>query len=188
MKYEVLTSNCFYHIFNRGNNGENIFIENINYSYFLKLIKRHITPVADIYSYCLLKNHFHLLIRTNDIEDKLLSQAFSNFFNAYSKAINKKYNRSGSLFQDRFKRIKIKDENYLKELIIYINLNPVYHSFSSDIFSYKHSSLTSLLSNKKTLLKREEVLSFFEDKENFKFYITNKKIVFDEKMKELILE
>ena len=178
MKYEILEANNYYHIFNQGNNGENIFIEEINYSYFLRLLKKHILPIADVFSYCLLKNHFHLLVRIKDIQErKLISKAFSNFFNAYSKSINKKYNRSGSLFRDRFKR-----------LIVYINLNPVRHQFVSRIEEYKHSSYISLLSEKETLLKREEVILLFESRENLKYYLTQKKLELDEKMSALILE
>ena len=189
MKYEILEANNYYHIFNQGNNGENIFIEEINYSYFLKLLKKYILPIADVFSYCLLKNHFHLLVRIKDIQEgKLISKAFSNFFNAYSKSINKKYNRSGSLFRDRFKRIKVKEEDYFKRLIVYINLNPVHHQFVSIIEEYKHSSYISLLSEKETLLKREEVILLFESRENLKYHLTQKKLELDEKMSALILE
>ena len=91
----------------------------MNYFYFLQLLKKYILPVANVFSYCLLKNHFHLLVQIKEgKEEKVISKGFSNFFNSYSKSINKKYNRSGSLFRDRFKRIKIKDEEYLKTLIV----------------------------------------------------------------------
>jgi REP element-mobilizing transposase RayT len=189
MKYEVLESDNYYHVFNQGNNGEDIFIEDINYSYFLVLIKKYIHPVASILSHCLLKNHFHFLIQIKDIDDqKLITKSFSNFFNAYSKSINKKYNRTGSLFRDRFKRIKVENEEYLKKLIVYINLNPIYHQFETDLYQYKHSSLLALLSVKRTLLERDQVLLLFGDKENFVYHLANKKLEFDEKLMELILE
>ncbi len=183
MKYEPLEPNNYYHIFNRGNAGTNLFFEKENYDYFLALVEKHILPRADILSYCLLKNHFHLLVRTKNIEDeKLISQGFSNMFNAYAKSINKKYDRIGSLFQDRFKRIKITDENYLIQLIVYINLNPVYHHFVNNAKEYKYSSYNTIISNKQTLLDRDSVLELFENKDNFKYYINHKKMVFDENM------
>jgi len=189
MKYEPLIANNYYHIFNQGNNGEDIFIDEMNYSYFLNLLKKHIIPVANIFSYCLLKNHFHLLIRTKDItDDKIISKAFSNLFNAYAKAINKKYNRSGSLFRDRFKRIKVTDEKYLKQLIVYINLNPIYHNFCSNLNNYKHSSYLSLISKKETLLNRKDVICFFDNIDNFIYHLKSKKMNFDEKMNTLLLE
>ncbi|MBN1976347.1 MAG: hypothetical protein JW918_03000, partial [Anaerolineae bacterium] len=56
----------YYHIYNRGNNGENIFIEERNYSYFLGLYAKYIEPIADTFAYVLLRNHFHLLVRIKD--------------------------------------------------------------------------------------------------------------------------
>lgn len=58
-----------YHIYNRGNNGENLFIEERNYRYFLRRYGRHIHPVVETYAYCLLRNHFHLLIRVRTRDD-----------------------------------------------------------------------------------------------------------------------
>ena len=56
----------FYHIYNRGNNGENIFIAERNYGYFLNLYAKHIEPVAETFAYCLLRNHFHTCVRIRD--------------------------------------------------------------------------------------------------------------------------
>jgi REP element-mobilizing transposase RayT len=60
---EPLIPGCYYHIYNRGNNGENIFREERNYRYFLQLYVKYIVPIAVTYAYCLLANHFHLLVR-----------------------------------------------------------------------------------------------------------------------------
>jgi len=189
MKYEPLIANNYYHIFNQGNNKEDIFIEEMNYTYFLELLNKYIYPIATILSYCLLKNHFHLLVQIKNIpEENQASKAFSNFFNSYAKSINKKYNRTGSLFRDRFKRIKIAEEGYLKKLIVYINLNPIHHGFTSNLNEYKHSSFLALMSNKTTLLQRDEVIQLFDDKENFKYYLESKKLELDEKLKLLTLE
>ncbi|MFD2725362.1 transposase [Hyunsoonleella rubra] len=185
MKYEPLTSGNYYHIYNCGNNKEDIFIEEKNYPYFLNLIKKYIVPVADILSYCLLKNHFHLLIKTKDgIDAKTISRAFSDTFNAYAKSINKSYGRTGSLFRDRFARIRIDDESYLKSLIIYINSNAVQHGFVSNFREYEHSSFHALVSNKVTLVKREFVLSLFDGLENFETVMNAKMEI----LEELILE
>ncbi|HIP34210.1 MAG TPA: transposase [Crocinitomix sp.] len=108
MKHIPFESSKYYHIYNRGNNKENIFIETQNYIYFLKLMTKHLLPIASIYSYCLLSNHFHIVLRIKDenhLPEKMqigktkIHQPFSNMFNAYTKAINKKYKRQGSLFQ-----------------------------------------------------------------------------------------
>ncbi len=195
MNLELLESSYYYHFYNRGNNKENIFIEEDNYHYFLKLVKKYLLPIADIYSYCLLPNHFHLLLKIK--EDELLPeqirkgktaihQPFSNLFNSYTKAFNKKYTRTGSLFQKHPKRIQIKDEEYLRNLIIYINTNPSYHDIA-DFSEYKFSSYQALISTKSTLLKRDEVIELFDDIENLKYVHQNKKINL-ELIKDLILD
>ena len=65
-----LQPGVFYHIYNRGNNGEDLFREERNYLYFLKLYEKYITPIADTYAYCLLKNHFHFFVRIKS-EDEI---------------------------------------------------------------------------------------------------------------------
>ena len=122
------------------------------------------------------------------MDDKNISRAFSNLFNAYSKSINKKYNRSGSLFTDRFKRVKIEDEKYLKALILYINLNPVHHGFISNLDLYRHSSYKALISDKPTLLKRDEALEMFGGLDNFIHVIHHKKLQIDEQLESMIFE
>ena len=64
-----LTPGVVYHIYNRGNNGENIFIEERNYAYFMKLYDKYITLVAETYAYCLLRNHFHLMVSIKDLPE-----------------------------------------------------------------------------------------------------------------------
>ena len=126
-KTEYLQHGKFYHIYNRGINSENIFFETCNYEYFIKLYENHIDPIADTYAWCLMKNHFHFLVRIKDESELSLPRAphqcFSNLFNAYTKAINKRYNRHSSLFQRTFKRKLIDNEVYFKNLVIYIHNN-----------------------------------------------------------------
>lgn len=114
---EPLEFGNYYHIYNRNINSENIFKENRNHEYFLMLYNKHIGPIAETLAWCLLKNHFHLLVKIKTFEEILQSQkeyeikkiipphqSFSNLFNAYTKAINKGYNRHGALFERPFKR------------------------------------------------------------------------------------
>lgn len=181
MELEPLINNHYYHFYNRGNNKENIFLEEENYTYFLKLTKKHLLQVSDFYCYCLLPNHFHFVLSikgTENISPKYkdkIHQPFSNFFNAYTKAINKKYNRVGSLFQKHPKRIRIKNEDYLRNLIIYINTNPSHHEIAN-YEDYKFSSYKTLISSKPTDLKRLEVINLFDDLDNFKYMHKAKKI------------
>ncbi len=192
MKLEPLKHSQVYHFYNRGNNKENVFLEEENYFYFLEIIKKHLSPIADLYSYCLLPNHFHLVFKIKD--DKTfpanylgkIHQPFSNFLNAYTKAFNKKYNRTGSLFQKHPKRIIIKNEEYLRAVIIYINTNPSHHNLAN-YENYKYSSYQSLISNKPTLLTRKEIINLFGDIDNFKYVHEIRKIKID-LIEELSLE
>ncbi len=183
MKSETFEAGSYYHIYNRGNNNENIFIEEKNYSYFLQLLRKYILPVADIYCYCLLKNHFHIVLKIKDnLPENFRNRIylpFSNFFNSYTKSINKSYQRNGSLFQEHLKRIKISDENYLKQLIIYVHLNPVKHGFSEDFQGYENSSFKAYLSNSKTDLERNYILELFGSKDNFIFSHVERQIKYE---------
>ena len=183
MEIDEIEEGYFYHIYNRGNNSEKIFFSEENYAYFLKLLTKYIFPVADIYAYCLLNNHFHILVRIkekNEIEINKLkfstvekpkevsaSRQFSHFLNAYSQAVNKKYARTGSLFEKRFERKRISDNHYLRQVILYINTNPLKHNLVENPKDYKWSSYNSHISNAKTKLKRKEVIELFDDVDNF---------------------
>jgi len=183
MLIDNIEEGYFYHIYNRGNNGGDIFFDQENYEYFLKLLAKYIIPVADIYCYCLLKNHFHLLVRIKEIADvrndelsykttkKPLfvnaSKQFAHMFNAYAQAINKRYSRTGSLFEKPFERKRITNEDYLRQVILYIHHNPIHHSFSISIENYKWSSYRSILSTSASKIKREEIIQLFESPENF---------------------
>ncbi|HAS47640.1 MAG TPA: hypothetical protein DCS93_44595 [Microscillaceae bacterium] len=165
-----------YHIYNRGINGSNIFFEERNYGYFLEKYAQYVGDWVDTFAYCLLKNHFHLLIRVKDLPDtdqesthlkglhssnNFLSKHFSDLFNAYTKAINKARQRTGGLFETPFKRILVKDEAYFSRLIGYIHHNPQKHGFVNDYRDYTHSSYHSHLSLRNTKLSRDEVLGWF---------------------------
>jgi putative transposase len=170
----LLPGHC-YHIFNRGNNQEQLFREERNYRYFLQLYAMHVFPIADTFAYCLLGNHFHFLVRVKDYSDvtsrvldsREVSHGFSNLFDAYAKAINKAYDRTGSLFTDRFKRIEVNSDSYFTQLIFYIHFNPQKHGFVADFREWLWSSYHALCSPGETRLQREEVLGFFGGEQGF---------------------
>ena len=165
----------YYHIYNRGNNKETIFKEPRNYDYFLSLWIKYIEPVAKNYCYSLLPNHFHFFIRVEKMDQPspaaYISQAFSNLFNAYAKAINRKYKRTGSLFQERFRRKEITSDAYFTEIIGYILTNSVKHGYGKTALTYPYSAYKSLISDKPTRLLRNEVMQWFNGREAFIKYI-----------------
>ncbi len=193
-----------YHIYNRGNNRENLFIEQRNYPYFLSLYKKHIEPVADTYAYCLLRNHFHISLRIKTEEEWLQtsrvletpevsekpkkfnpSQAFANLFNAYAKAINKAYGRTGSLFEERFGRIPVTSDSYFTTLIFYIHYNPQKHGFVADFRDWEWSSYHALTGTGETKLKRDEVLNMFDGVKGFEEFHQGK---LDEKKLAMLID
>src|SRR5574337_1477913 len=124
---DIFESGQYYHVYNQGNNGEKIFKCKENYSYFMRKLHENMNEVWELHSWCLMPNHFHLLVRIKDFKDKsieeihrLIYSNFSHFTNGYAKAINKAFGRRGSLFQKGFKHKHIRDEQYLKQVIIYI--------------------------------------------------------------------
>ncbi|MGD9406388.1 MAG: transposase [Anaerolineae bacterium] len=169
-----LRRGCFYHIYNRGVNREDIFRQERNYPYFLQLYAKHVASVADTYAYCLLRNHFHFLVRIKHEEEvkgtsslKKPSQHFSNLFNAYAKAFNRAHDRTGSLFQRPFGRIEVTSDSYFAWLVVYIHHNPQRHGFVDDFRDWPYSSYQAHLSTKPTQLRREVVLSWFDGSRGF---------------------
>jgi putative transposase len=205
-----LLFDTYYHIYNRGNNCENIFIQERNYEHFLKLYFKYIDPIAETFAYCLLRNYFHVSVRIKSEEeiaetlketlkvssanqrlvgreslvnqntsragkplgsDKLAagypSKKFSDFFNAYAKAINNAYGRTGCLFQHPFGRVPITTDGQFWNGIAYIHQNPQKHKFVKDFRDWKWSSYGVLLSDKPTKLQRDTVLDWFGGKDGY---------------------
>jgi putative transposase len=178
----LLVPETTYHIYNRANGNEKLFREPENYLFFLKKYQEHVSPVMDTFCYCLMPNHFHFLVRTKPEEalrqafpkfetlERLLSKRLSNFFSSYTQAFNKQQNRMGSLFMKNFKRKIISDANYLNNIIRYIHLNPVHANLCINPEEWPHSSYSEILSDNQTFLMKEELISWFNDLENFKLF------------------
>jgi len=123
----------FYHFYNRGNNRQAIFFERDNYVYFLRRLKKYLREYLDILAYCLMPTHYHILarVRTPQTSEVLetsevpVSQAMQKFIISYTKAINKRFDRVGALFQGQFKAKLVEEQNHLLTLCLYIHANPV---------------------------------------------------------------
>lgn len=181
-KHEPLLHGNYYHIFNRGINSCNLFREPDNYEHFLALYDKHINPVADTFAWVLMPNHFHMLVRIKEkseiksgnrpkksvTPDTPPFRQFSNLFNAYSKAVNKCYDRTGSLFEHPFRRKIIMDKEYFKQMVIYIHNNPVHHGFTEKAMDYPWSSYLTCLTFTKSKFQVNKVLGWFDSAANFR--------------------
>ena len=113
----------YYHLYNRGNNREKIFFERENYLFFLRRFRHYLVDsTLDVNAYCLMPNHYHFLV---NLRQRDFSQKMQAFTLSYTKAMNKRYRRCGSIFQSRFQAILVDSDAYLLHLSRYIHLNPV---------------------------------------------------------------
>jgi putative transposase len=150
----------FYHIYNRGNNRQNIFFERDNYLHFLHLTREHlVNNGVDILAYCLMPNHYHFLVY---LRDDNLSAAMHRLSVAYTKGINKRFNRSGSLFEGRFQSIHINDPDYLIHLSRYIHLNPVKAGFVDRAEEWEFSSYSEYAGLRLGTLPKMEYLKLLQ--------------------------
>jgi REP element-mobilizing transposase RayT len=127
-----IEKNGFYHIINRGVAKGDIFIEECDYAKFLEILQD--AYGFEIYSYCLMSNHYHLLM---EIKKENLSAIMQKVNSRYSIYFNKKYERVGPLWQGRFKSWYVYDEIYLDTLIRYIEFNPIKANITKKIGQYK---------------------------------------------------
>ena len=170
---------CFYHIYNRTVDKQLMFRNEGNYGFFLKKYDEYLSPIIETYAYCLLGNHFHLLIRVRtdlsilnqqspkSIHD-IVSHQFRKFFQSYSMAFNKQHDRVGTLFQTPFKRVLVNKDNYFTQLVYYIHSNPQHHQLTNDFREWKWSSYDRILSDRPSKLQKQELIAWFGDKQSYK--------------------
>ncbi len=152
----IFQADNYYHIYNRGNNRQLIFFERDNYLYFLRQLKKHLIPNSvDIIAYCLMPNHYHLLVYLKTEGFSKLMQAFSL---SYTKAINKRHERLGSLFQGRFQAIHVDREEYLLHLTRYIHLNPVKANLVEKAEDWEFSSYQEYIDLRKGSLPKIDII------------------------------
>ena len=166
-----------YHVYNRSHSGKLMFNKPDDYSLFFYLMKEHLCQWMDFYTYNLLPNHFHLIVKIKDIvrinideiipTHKIVSNQFRELFIAYTASINKHNGLHGGIFCTPYRRILIDCPNYFTHALFYINHNAVHHKICKRITDYKYSGYNSLISNKTTLLKRKEVFDWFGGRDQF---------------------
>jgi putative transposase len=189
------TEKDIYHIYNRGNNSQKLFFEEENYTHFLKLVKKFLSPNCEILVWCLMPNHFHFLIYANEksaqplpssnIPIQQLSESIRLLLSSYTKAINKKYNRTGNLFQQKTKCKNVYDGkgNYAAQAFHYIHQNPIKSFLVKDMREWEYSSYKDYAGLRNgSLCNKELAIQLLDiDINNFERYSNNFIRDFDER-------
>ena len=148
-----------YHIMIRGINQQNIFADDEDYEKFMDILATYHKKIEyDLYAYCLMANHVHLLLKEGK---EVLSNTMKRIGASYVYWYNWQYNRKGHLFQDRFKSEVVEDDAYFLTVLRYIHQNPLKAGLTDDIRSYKWSSYQEYTSQKK-IVNVDFVLSLFD--------------------------
>jgi len=169
--YRLQGEGYLYHITSRGDDRKRVYISEYDYEKFLEyLLKAKEKYGFYVYAYCLMSNHYHLLIET-----KLpnLSRIMQYINTSYSVYYNRKRNRSGHVFQGRFKSIIVEGDSYFLELTRYIHLNPVRAGISETPEGYKWSSFNEYITKKrKTIIDKKEILKYYKiDPSKYKQFV-----------------
>ena len=154
-------SGAHYHVTSRGNEQKDVFKSQKDRERFLSYLESAVLRYgAVIHAYCLMSNHYHLLVETPSGN---LSQIMKHINGAYTNYFNVKRKRAGHLFQGRYKAILIEADEYAKELSRYIHLNPVRVGMVSRPEDYQWSSYRDYIGQRKTpdWLKREFIIGYF---------------------------
>lgn len=147
-------SSGIYHIMLRGINKQTIFEDEEDKETFLEILKKY---KYVLYSYCLMDNHIHLLLR--ELE-KPISQSLKRISSSYVYWYNMKYDRCGHLFQERFKSEIVDHDAYFITVIRYIHQNPLKAGMGNNVFEIKWTSINEYL-HQGRLIERDEVLYLF---------------------------
>jgi len=183
-----------YHVYNRGVEKRNIFLDKQDYRMFLYYLKTYLTPVGDdkkvprnisslglnyslhkelrLFSYVLMPNHFHFLIQQKS--EHSITEFMKRLINAYVRYFNDKNQRVGPLFQGRYKAILVTKDEYLQYLSYYIHINPIELSDYSEIGkleNYSYSSYPDYIGKRDTSwVFRDGILNYFQGKDKFALY------------------
>lgn len=182
----------FYHLFNRGVEKRIIFQDNRDYTHFLKILGyyqyagpkpsysrandeqiksvKNNEKIIEIISYCLMPNHFHLLIK--QLKEGGISEFMRKISDGYTKYFNTKYNRIGPLFQGAYKSVLIESDQQLTHLSRYIHLNPRVSLLTKDLNSYIWSSYSDYIGLRSgNLVNKDEILGFFKDQKAYEQFV-----------------
>lgn len=195
-KYKAFfIENELFHIYNRTNNNELLFKNDENRIFFLKRYDYYSFPFLETFSWNILPNHFHFLVKVKSFEDifkyllnknkpelcstekrflrrkatihELIDNVFKRFFISYTMSFNNVHKRKGNLLHRPFKHVHVNRESQFTQTVIYINANAQKHKLVNDFTKHTWSSYNSIISESPTKLARKEVLDWFGGKAQF---------------------
>ena len=191
--YKTFAPGNYYHVFNRGNGKNNIFLDPQDYGIFIHRVMENFFPEneppkelssldlkyhrkklpAEAFSlicYCLMPNHFHFLIRQNG--NVKISKLIQKLCTGYAKYFQKKYEHTGHLFQGAFKAINVENESYLMWLSAYIHQNPGVGGIVENLEDYPYSSYPDYIGKRnENLCSKDIILVKFKNADDYKKFV-----------------
>ena len=171
-KPRILSDSGIYHIISRGIDKMSIFVDDYDCKYFLECLKSiAVDEEVEVHCYCLMGNHFHLLVKTKNHESP--ARFMKRINGKYAIYFNRKYDRIGPLFQGRFKSECVENDEYYMTVYRYILRNPVKAGICEDLFEYKWSSAMEILIGNADIttspiltedITKEDFISFLKEK------------------------
>jgi len=180
-----------YHIYNKAISEIKLFRDKDDYLYFLSKYEKYFQQYLNTYAYCLIPNHFHLLIKMKSREEievalerentksaikylngeipvsDFISNQFKRMFSSYSIKYNNKYSREGSLFVKKMKKVKVSTDGSIQRLLCYIHHNPIHHGLTQEYIEWKYSSYYEYLHDGNKIVAKEEMLEWLGGKNVF---------------------
>jgi putative transposase len=182
--------NKVYHIYNRGNNQQQIFFDDENYKLFLKKLKVALNQHCELLTYCLMPNHFHLQVfikqkfaRNKYGKDTLLNDNIAILLRSYTRVLQLERGFKGSLFQQKTKAKEVFGEDdllncdYIKTCAQYIHQNPLKAGLVKDLHSWPYSSFHEYCGNKKECICNKELFYQLAKTQNINFLIDNERVI-----------
>ena len=184
----------YYHVFNRGVEKRNIFEDEQDYNIFkyylsiyllpkeiiaqkfdkvpLRLLNKNLNDQLELLAYCLMPNHFHLLLK--QLTTDAISRFMKQLTNAYTFYFNNKHDRVGGLMQGRFKAVLIDSDEQLLHVSRYIHLNPITAQLTNELGNYFWSSYPSYTNvTSDPLVKKGTILDQFNSSKDYKRFVSD---------------
>ena len=189
-----LSNSGFYHVVLRGINHQHIFEDESDYIYFLKSLHGlKMDLVFEVYAYCLMSNHVHLLLREKQAGD--ISLIMKRLLTKYAMYFNRKYQRSGALIANRYKSVPVEVDDYFIPLQRYIHQNPLKAGLVNKLEAYPFSSYREYLSDGELtdtafaleMIGREEWIRLHQVESDDNFEISGKISINDREIRRRIM-